>query len=243
MTTEAARPLIIIQVRMGSTRLPGKVLAEVEGRPVILGLVDDLAASPLDARIVVATTDTTTDDPLARRLVEHGVAVFRGSEDDVLNRYHTAAREAGCLPETPIVRITGDDIFPDWRVVQSGLLLMESFGRYIDAVFTAGDATFPYGIYVEVFRFSALEKAEAGARDAFDREHVTPFIRRGEKGIRLIEIATSAPFPELHLSVDTAEDLARARRIASGLAGDDNTPFSNEKLIATAQSLYNQETP
>ena len=193
--------LIIVQARMGSSRFPGKSLAELKGKPILWYLFRQLSYCRNEVTPILATTDRERDDPLAGWGWKNRIKVFRGSEDDVLGRYRDTARAFGAEDETPIVRLAGDDIFPDPRLIDAALDLLASFKGRIDCVFTPVDETLPASVYVESYLFSALARAHGEATDPSDREHVTPFIRRNVEMFPRLEIAATPPmsgYPDIH---------------------------------------------
>ena len=223
--------LIIVQARMGSRRFPGKSLAEIEGRPILWYLFRQLSFVR-GARAILATGDGAADDRLADYGRTQGWAVFRGSEADVLGRYHGAAGAAGARPETVIVRITGDDIHPDPNLIEAALALHRAFAGRIAAVITAADAM-PYGVYVQSCSFAALARAHREATAPDDREHVFPYILRNPDIFPRLVIAPSQPIEGPALSIDTPDDLERNRRLIGSLATI-ALPYTTADLLAAA---------
>jgi spore coat polysaccharide biosynthesis protein SpsF len=160
---------------MGSTRLPGKVMRDLAGKPVIDHVIERVKRCARLDEIVVATTTLPEDAALAERAEKNGVTWFRGSRDDVLARYYHAARERGL---DVIVRITADCPLIDRDVTGEVIGYFHAHDR--DVVTNAGDGpgerTYPRGLDTEVFSFAALSDAHAHATSAFDREHVTPYL-------------------------------------------------------------------
>ena len=161
----------IIQARMSSTRLPGKVLMEVNGRPLLLYMIERLKGSETIAKVVVATSSDESDNPLAKFCEANGVDCYRGSLDDVLDRYYQAAVKCKC--ET-VIRLTGDCPIIDPKVIDTVVRKFESGGYdFVANTAPPENTTYPEGMDVEVFSFSALEKAWKDAKKPSDREHVT----------------------------------------------------------------------
>lgn len=176
-TSQNVRTLAVVQVRMGSSRFPGKVLKEVlPGRSLIGFLLARLSRSTELDRIVVATTDQAIDDVLAEHVAALGYAVFRGSEKDVLDRYYRAA-----LVHAPqvVVRITGDCPLIDAALVDQVIRARTQHSS--DYASNITPPTYPDGLDVEVFTFRALETAWREATKPHEREHVTPYLR--ESGV------------------------------------------------------------
>jgi glutamate-1-semialdehyde aminotransferase/spore coat polysaccharide biosynthesis protein SpsF (cytidylyltransferase family) len=198
------RAVAVIQARLSSRRFPQKALAALAGEPMIRHVCRRVAACrALDAS-VLATTDGADDDALADEATRAGVAVFRGSLDDVLGRVLGAAR---AQEADVIVRVTGDCPLVDPALIAS---MLERFRRgdlaYLSNV---SPPTFPDGLDVEVVARAALETAATEAREPHEREHVTPFIR--ERGARFPSENVVCPlgdFSALHWSVDEPEHLA-----------------------------------
>jgi glutamate-1-semialdehyde 2,1-aminomutase len=163
--------LAIVQARMGSTRLPGKVLKKLNGKTLIEIIFHRLSLSEKIDKIILATSHNSENDLLAIIVENIGFEVFCGSEDDVLDRYYQAAKLYS--PET-VVRITGDcPIIDPWLLDEVIALYQEND---VDYVSNREPPTFPDGLDMEVFSFAALETAYEQAKKPFEREHVTPFL-------------------------------------------------------------------
>jgi spore coat polysaccharide biosynthesis protein SpsF len=213
---------IVTQARVGSTRLPGKVLAEAAGRTMLDHHLDRLAAAGLD--VYVATTDTPRDDRLAEIVQGRGLPVYRGSEDDVLSRYADCAR-ANQLQV--VVRVTADCPLIDGDVVAEGvarfLQLSEQHG---DDVYLSNtlERTYPRGLDFEVFAATALYRADRAATRRSDREHVTPWLYAGNDRLsHLVQQRWPVDRSHYRVTLDTAEDLELIRRLLEehGAAGLD----------------------
>jgi spore coat polysaccharide biosynthesis protein SpsF len=203
----AAPVVAIVQARMGSTRLPGKVLAEVGGRPLLAHMLDRVAhVGTIDAAWV-ATTDEQRDDPIAALAETSGHAVFRGPELDVLARFAGAAEAAGAAT---VVRLTADCplITPDAIDLVVGALAASDADLATNA--PPHGRTWPDGADAEAFTRAALERAHAEATDPADREHVTRWFH--DHG-RVEVVHHEPPLGDLRITVDTAEDLERVRRV------------------------------
>lgn len=203
----------IVQARLGSTRLPGKTLAEVEGRPAIWHLMRRLESiRVLDGR-VLAIPVGEGDDALATYAQEQGWSSFRGSEGDVLDRTFRAALDWGCREGDAVVRVTGDDILCDPRLVN--VVVQAFLACRPEVQFACNNVVprFPYGADVEVLSFEALRTAWQESCEPVDREHVTPFIRRQPGRFPSVELRLSVDHSKVHFSIDRAEDLVFNRRI------------------------------
>jgi spore coat polysaccharide biosynthesis protein SpsF len=203
------RTIAVVQARMGSTRLPGKVIAVIGHRPLVLWTVAAARAIHGVDGVVVATTVEPADDPLVDLLVANGIDHHRGSVHDVLTRSWEAVRAQA--PDF-IVRATADNPFMDPRVV--GRQLRRCMDDGLDYVGIAG---WPLGIAAEVASAGALSAAVAEAIDPAEREHVMPFIYARPDRFRLGTSPPAEPPPDGRFTVDTAEDLAFARAIAARL--------------------------
>lgn len=191
---------IFIQARMGSTRLPGKVLMPLDGKPVLGHVLARVLASGVGEPIVL-TTISPKDLPIVKYCTELGVRVFCGSENDVLDRFWQAAK---LLDVQNIVRITADCPILDpqvlARVVQEHL---ESGADYTSNVQVE---SYPDGLDVEVFQKSALQKAWTEAELISDREHVTPYIRKNHQLFRQHSVENADNLSSLRWTLDNEED-------------------------------------
>lgn len=205
----------IIQARMTSTRLPGKVLADLNGVPLLAYLLDRLSTSRTLSQTLVATTTNKADDQVADLCRTLGVEVFRGSENDVLQRYRDAAVS---YEADTIVRLTADCPMTDPHLVDQ--IVGAYLGSGVDYLSNAVERSYPDGLDVEVFGRTALEVAHERANSGHDREHVTPFIYRDGTDQGLFRVAHHrfvADFAHLRWTVDTERDLERVRRLTSQL--------------------------
>lgn len=207
----------IVQARTGSTRLPGKALLDVGGEPMLARVVARCGRARSIDEIVVATTVEPADEAIASLCAARGWAVHRGSERDVLARYHEAAvkRRAG-----GVVRITSDCPFidpdiADWVV---GELVRPPVADY--ASNTLPPRTFPRGLDVEAFRFEALDAAFREDHDMARREHVTPFLYRHPERFALRRVAADADRSSFRWTVDTPEDMELARTVYAHFGHD-----------------------
>ena len=210
--------LAILQARMSSTRLPGKVLAPLAGAPMILRQIERLRRARKLERIVVATSIRADDDPLAEVLATAGIPVYRGDLDDVLGRFVGALDAFG--PARAVVRLTADCPLADPEVIDATVARFEDSGAdYASNV--AEPRTFPKGLDVEVMTAAALRRAAVETRDPHDREHVTPYLYRHPDRFRLVGHAQAADEGAVRWTVDRPDDLAFVRAVYDALyAGD-----------------------
>lgn len=199
--------LAILQARLSSSRLPGKVLAPILGRPMIGHQIERASRARLVDRLVVATSVEASDDPLVEYCSGLGVAVARGSLNDVLNRFYAAA-----LPYRPriVVRLTGDCPLTDPAIIDRVAAAVDGG---IDYACNTLPPTWPDGLDVEAFTFAALETAWREARRLSQREHVTPFINGNPRRFRLANVAAKRDLSGLRLTVDHPVDLEVVRRV------------------------------
>jgi spore coat polysaccharide biosynthesis protein SpsF (cytidylyltransferase family) len=206
-TPTTGRVAAIIQARMGSSRLPGKVLAEIGGHPLLGLLLERLRRTPSLGGICVATSDLPGDDAVADFCAGAGIACFRGSERDVLDRFHGAAAMLG----TPVLaRITADCPLVCPEVVEG--LIREFFAAGADYGVTS--PRHAEGLDCEVFSASALEAAWREADRPSDREHVTPFIARQGDRFKRVVLENADDDSAYRITVDEPRDLEAVRRIA-----------------------------
>ncbi len=206
------RTIIIVQARMTSTRLPGKVLLPLAGAPMLTRLLERLRRVQRAQGIVIATTTNASDDPIAELCMQQGVPCHRGSEHDVLSRYADAARLHGA---DVVVRITSDCPLIDPALIDQVIAAYEEGDS--DYVSNMLPPTWPYGMAVEVFSASALAEAHAEASQAAEREHVTPFLYWHPERYRLRNLASPVDLSRHRWTVDTPEDYDLVRRLFEAL--------------------------
>jgi spore coat polysaccharide biosynthesis protein SpsF len=206
------RTIVIVQARYASTRLPGKVLLNLNGRTVLSRVLERCQAIEGADTICCAVSDTTDSDPVATEAERCGVSVFRGPESDVLARYYVAARE---MEAAVILRVTSDCPLLDPDVCSDVLRLRErTRAGYAANNF---ESTWPHGLDCEAFTFSWLERAYREAQDPFAREHVCPFIRNHPE-IRTANFASPNPDLRRHRwTLDTPRDWDFMRAIFARL--------------------------
>jgi len=208
---EQLRITAIIQARMGSTRLPNKVMKKAANKPLIQHLIERLSNSSLIEEIVLATTQRPIDDALAEFIQGLGYKVFRGSENDVLDRYYQAAKE---IKTDVVVRITGDCPLIDYQVTDTVIqCFLENDYDYVSNV---DPPSYPDGLDTEVFTFNALKKAWQEAPEKHEREHVTPYIR--ESGLfKTGGVSNDVDLSAQRWTVDEPEDYELVKTIIEDL--------------------------
>jgi spore coat polysaccharide biosynthesis protein SpsF (cytidylyltransferase family) len=207
MTTVA-----VIQARCGSTRFPRKVLAPLQGRPMLAHIIERVSRATLVDRVVVATTDGTIDNEVATLACASGAGVTRGPEDDVLTRYVMAAREHDA---DVIVRITADCPLTDPAVVDS--VISARSRDDADYASNVEPPTFPEGYDCEVFTDACLQRLDAEANADYLREHVTALTRERPDLFRIVRVACDRDLSWIRLTVDVPADLARVEALLSKL--------------------------
>lgn len=220
------RTVAIIQARMGSTRLPGKVAKRILGMPMLEHMLRREKMSRTLDDIVVATTNKSEDDVVEVMAKACGVSVYRGSEHDVLDRYYQAAKEAKA---DVVVRVTGD------CPLHYGVVIDETVERFLQQKvdYVRSPSNYPEGLDTEVFWFAALERAWREGKLPSEREHVTPYIYThpelfvlGEPWQRGVENNSS-----MHWSVDSPKDLVFITAIFERLYPN-NPLFVKEEVFA-----------
>jgi spore coat polysaccharide biosynthesis protein SpsF len=204
--------IVIVQARMTSTRLPGKVLLEVAGKSLLEYQIERLRRAELADSIVVATTVNAADQPIVALCERLAVPVSRGSEHDVLARYHDCALAHRA---DVVVRVTSDCPVIDPQVLDATI---DCYRRgQFDYVSNSLERSFPRGLDAEVFTFRALAEAHAEAIDEEEREHVTPFLYRRPQRYRLGNFASPHDLSGHRWTVDTPEDFALVSRLIGTL--------------------------
>lgn len=191
----------IIQARMGSERLPGKVLLPLLGRPMLSHVVSRVRLSHLVDEVVIATSNSERDDIIADLCRSEGWDCYRGSEEDVLDRYYHAANGAEHL-----IRVTGDCPVIDSNVIDYVIAAYQCASPRVDYASNTLERTYPRGLDIEVFSFAALERAWKEDRSATGREHVTPYFYLHPERFRLLSVSNSIDYSGYRLTVDTIQD-------------------------------------
>ncbi|MBI5960295.1 MAG: glycosyltransferase family protein [Chloroflexi bacterium] len=205
------RRVVIIQARMTSTRLPGKVLLNLAGRPMLSQQVQRLKACQRVDEIVIATTTNATDDPVIELARQDNVGWFRGSESDVLARYVGAAQQAQA---GAVVRITADCPLIDPQLVDRALDELNDYAAECDYVSNVIKRTYPRGLDVEAFFFDTLLRVNRLAQSSPAREHVTVVVRSEKPELFLTrDIVDRHDNSDLRWTVDTPVDFEVIRQL------------------------------
>ncbi len=218
--------LAVLQARMSSTRLPGKVLEPILDKPLILRAIERITrASTLDG-LVLATSVDPSDDPLAEIAERAGVTVRRGSLEDVLSRYLQVVNEM--RPDT-VVRLTGDNALTDPAVIDRVVAEHQRTGA--DYTSNTVERTFPRGLDVEVATADALRTVGRVATDRAEREHVTMGIYRRPESFNVSQLLQYPDRSEMRWTVDLPADLAFAREVYAELYPAD-PGFGQDEILA-----------
>jgi spore coat polysaccharide biosynthesis protein SpsF len=215
----------IVQARMGSTRLPGKILKKINNKVILDYVIDRLRFCKKLDNIVLATTTAKNDDILEQYSVDKKIDYFRGSEEDVLSRYYHAAN---IYKADIIVRITSDCPFIDPEIVD--MVIKKHIGGNFDYTANTIKRTYPRGLDVEVFNFDVLESDFKNANEKHQREHVTPYIKEHPEKFKLknIEAKDKLKRPDIRITIDTIEDYELIKKIIQNF---NNLNFKAKEII------------
>jgi len=216
-----SRVVAIVQARMSSTRLPGKVLMDIAGTSMLARSVRRLSRVESLSEVVVATTIEKSDDPIVEQCEINGWKYFRGSQEDVLDRYHAAATS---FRADSVVRITSDCPMIDPGIVDAVLdeyVKWEGDVDYLSNMIPR--RTYPRGLDTEVFTFDALDLAWRQDKNPSLREHVTQYILRHPGIFRIRGIMNDIDYSSMRWTVDTPEDLRFARTVLENFQNDQFT--------------------
>lgn len=220
--------VIIVQARMASTRLPGKIMKQVLGKTIIEYQIERLRRVKQADKLVIATTGYGEEQPIIDLCKRLGVDYFRGSESDVLSRYYGAATKYGA---DIVVRITSDCPLIDPAVVAGVIDHFQRRHSQVDYVSnTFPELTYPRGMDTEVFSYRVLKEAYHEAVDQPEREHVTIFIKRRPERYRIVNLPYSQDVSRHRWTVDTPEDLELITRILTELYPE-NPRFTLEDCL------------
>ena len=199
----------IIQARIGSTRLPEKVIQKIDSKNTVIDyVINQVKHSKKIEKIVVATTNLIEDDIICQYANLQQIECFRGSSEDVLDRFYQCAKKFGI---DDIIRITADNPLIDPNIIDR--IINEYKNKEYDFVTNTLDRTFPYGTEVEVFSFQSLEKAWKNAKKPSEREHVTPFILNPKNKFILKNIEYQEDISYLRYTIDRIDDLKLVKEI------------------------------
>lgn len=198
------KTIAVVQARTGSSRLPGKVLMPLDGKPVIAWVIDRAAQCGEIDKVILATTADPEDDALARWAEDSGVPCFRGDENDVLGRYYHAGVFSSMEQNDILVRITGDCPLIDSDVCSAVIRLLKD--EQADYASNVNPPTFPDGLDCEAIRFSAIERSYKEARLSYEREHVTQYILRRPELFKMVNLTNEKNLSHMRWTLDEIED-------------------------------------
>ncbi len=201
----------IIQARMSSTRLPGKVLMKIENEKTVLEfMLNQCKESKLLDRMIIATTNKIDDQEIVKVVKKLGFDYFCGNESDVLDRYYKCAKK---FKSKHIMRITSDCPLIDPTVIDKVIKKYQS-GKF-DYVSTSPPQTFPWGISVEIFSFKALKNIWRNAKIPSEREHVTPYFYKNPKKFKIFVVKNKIQLTNIRINIDRKNDLTLVRKVIS----------------------------
>ena len=209
----------VIQARMGSTRLPGKILKQLNGKPLLLFIIDRLKKMENLDEIIAATTEKKEDDITQKFLEENRIKFFRGSDDNVLERYYKVSLN---FELDIIIRITADNPFIDPEILTKGVKMfmdMNEKERNCDYLRTL---KFPVGTNIEIFDSLTLNTVYKEAVSDYDKEHVTSYIYTHPEKFKIHEWVSDKDYSSYRLTVDTEEDFSFAVKVLQNLQPENN---------------------
>lgn len=204
---------LIVQARMGSSRLPGKVMMQIDGKnPLLYYAIKQNKVSKYGKNLVIATTTKSEDDIIEEYAKKNNIMIFRGSSENVLDRYYQCAKN---ISSSVIVRVTADCPLIDPEIVDK--VITKFIKNKFDYVSNTHPRTFPYGTETEVFSFNALEKAWNETRNDFDREHVTPYFYKNPNKFSIGNVIQEKDQSNYRWTIDYNEDLELVKYIANNI--------------------------
>ncbi|MBM4171224.1 MAG: acylneuraminate cytidylyltransferase [Ignavibacteria bacterium] len=205
--------IAIVQARYGSTRLPGKIFKEIVNKPMLWHVINRLSDSKLIDKIVIATTTNEEDDLTENFCIENDIEYYRGSSENVLERYFESAKKFNA---DIIIRITSDCPLIDPDIIDEMLNIFSNEGK-VDYLSNVQERTFPRGLDTEIFSFQALEKAFLNSSKKFEQEHVTPFIYSHPELFTIKNHKCMQDYSFHRWTVDTEEDFQLIAKIYNHL--------------------------
>jgi spore coat polysaccharide biosynthesis protein SpsF len=200
----------IIQARVGSTRLPGKALMDIEGKPMLWHVINRIKCSKYINKILIATTTNKKDDQIENFCKNYGIEFYRGMEDDVLDRYYQAAK---LWKANTIVRICSDNPLIDPQIIDKVISSYLENKDILNGASTNVHLTYPLGLNAEVISFSTLEKVWQEAKKDYQREHVTIYIYENPNNFKINSVENEKNISHFHWTVDEYKDLKFIREI------------------------------
>lgn len=217
----------IIQARCGSSRFPNKIFADISGKPLIWHVVNRLKYSETIDEILIATTTNCLDDKLAEWADNNNIKIFRGNENNVLNRYYEASKY---INADVIIRITADDPFKEPMLIDKAVNKLINDGA--DFVSNNNPPSYPEGLDVEVFTSKAIEIAEQNSISSFEREHVTQYFYKNSSCFKIYNISNDINLSYLRWTIDTDIDLCMVDQVYKKLYISDDKIFYMNDILA-----------
>lgn len=218
----------IIQARMGSTRLPGKVLMDLSGKPVLEHVIDRLNQSNYINQIIVATSDDVGNEGISELCDLKNVLCFKGSEDDVLDRFYQACKNFNVALDDIVIRITADCPLIDYEIVDKTIKL--HLDENNDYTSNTMPCTYPDGLDCEVFNFEVLDNAWKNANLSSEREHVTLYIRNHPEIFKLGGLTNDVDYSDLRWTLDEKDDYILINEIYENLYSS-NEFFKMDEIL------------
>ena len=234
----------IIQARMDSRRLPGKVMKEIEGKPLLFYVIKQTLASKLIDDVIIATSTSPKDKIIADYCKANKINCYRGSHNDVLDRFYKTAKKFKC---NPIIRISADSPLIDPKIIDKVLnkFLNNSFD-YVsnnieknDHVWKDSPCNYPIGTVVEIATFKALKLSWKKAKESFEREHVFPFIQSHPEIFKISNVKSRNNYSHIRITVDKKQDLKFVQEIYARLSNNKNVITINDlnQIVSKEPSL------
>ncbi len=216
----------IIQARCGSTRFPNKVFAEIDGKSLLWHVVNRLKYAKRIDNIIIATTTNSKDDVIEDWCLDEQIKCFRGSENDVLNRYYNASLS---FPSDVVVRVTADDPFKEPGVIDQviGKLIDEE----LDLATNNFPPSFPEGLDCEAFGFKVLEMMEKTTQDPFEREHVTQYVYHNPDKFKIGNIASKRHLSLYRWTIDNEKDYDMVKAIYAKRKNGNNGMLLMDEIL------------
>ena len=206
----ARKVVAILQARMGSSRLPGKVMQDILGIPMLSVIIQRTSISRMIDQFIVATTELKQDEAIEKLANDHNVKCFRGAENDCLDRYYHAAKK---YEADIIIRLTADNPFVDSHFIDWALMCYFDKAVSPDYVESSSSKTFPIGLSVEIFPYSLLSYVYHTDKNEQWREHVLTYVAKNSDKFKILPLTCDENCSHFRLTVDTIEDLRLARLI------------------------------
>lgn len=229
------KTVVIIQARMGSTRLPGKVMMKINEETVLSHVVRRVQQAKEIDEIVIATTTLLSDDEIVAEAKRIGIKYYRGSEDDVLSRYYYAAEAS---QSEAIVRITSDCPLIDPKVIDKMVNEYHKLKQVnrVDYLSNTLTRTFPRGLDLEIISFDNLKEAFESAKQPYEREHVTPYFYENPDKFTLVNYSMTPDYSQHRWTLDTLEDFELITKIYKELYDKEHDFYLSEII-----ELFNQK--